>query len=212
LNPYTLRLIVNHLVKQNSPILTSSKEMVSTLLYQLAYMTLYFQGQKALVVKLQKSLLKLIAHVRGHQELFLDQVKAIAQNYAIRFITKQIDFKDESSDGKHFSAQQLLFLEIHLQLGYLREEMNEKYDLNIGKFLEDSEELATIKKYIQIVREKGEFNLLKYLYHLDNLEVGQLETMNQTIETNHPVFKGKTRTFIDFPEVQRVTIKVKEST
>lgn len=90
--------------------------------------------------------------------------------------------------------------------------MNKKHNLHIGKFLEDSEELATVKKYITIVREKADFNLLKYLYHLDNLEAGQLEQMNQVVETQHPAFKVKTRAFIDFPEVQRVTIKIKEST
>lgn len=90
---------------------------------------------------------------------------------------------------------------MHLQLSYLREEVNSKYDLNIGKFLEDSEEISIVKKYIQIIKEKGNFNLLKYLYHLDNLEESQLEMMTQTIETAHPAFKVKTRAFIDFPEV-----------
>lgn len=123
LNPFTLRLVVNHLVKQNSPLLTQGKDTVSALLYQMTLMILYFQDQKRLVTKLQKSMLKLIGHVRKHHEEFREQAKSIAQNYAIRFVTKQIDFKDESSESKHFSPQQLLFLEIHLQLGSLTEEM-----------------------------------------------------------------------------------------
>lgn len=62
------------------------------------------------------------------------------------------------------------------------------------------------------MKEKAEFNLLKYLYHLQNLEASQLEQMNRTIETNHPCFRVKTRAFINFPDVQRVTIKIKEAT
>lgn len=42
LNPYTLRLAVNYLVKRKSPALTASKHVIASLLYTLALMALYF--------------------------------------------------------------------------------------------------------------------------------------------------------------------------
>ena len=72
LNPYVLRLAVNHLVKTNSPILTQTPETVSTLIYLLAFMSLYFQDQKGLVIKLQKTLIKLIVYVRRNSASFKD--------------------------------------------------------------------------------------------------------------------------------------------
>ena len=146
LNPFTLRLITNFLVKQNSAVLTSNHTIVSTLLHQLGHLILNFQEDKSLVIKLQKAMLKLIGHVRHNLEAFRNQTKSIVQNYVVRYVTKQINFQDETSDNKVFSAVQLMFLEIHLQLGSLREDMNAKFDLKVGKFLEDSEHIAMHKR------------------------------------------------------------------
>jgi hypothetical protein len=76
----------------------------------------------------------------------------------------------------------------------------------------DSEPICLIKKYHQILREKDQFDLLKYIYHIENLDKSQIELMNKTIETGHPGFDTQTRSYIDFPEVQRMTVKIKEAT
>lgn len=93
-NPYALRILAKHLAKQNSSILTSSNDTVSSLIYYLSYMILYFQEQKGLTIKLLKTMLKLIGHVRKNLSTFKTQVKSIVQNHVIKFISKQIDYAD----------------------------------------------------------------------------------------------------------------------
>jgi hypothetical protein len=63
-----------------------------------------------------------------------------------------------------------LFLELHLAIEKLREEANQKHGLHIPKFLTDSKAICHVKKYMQILKEKDEFDLLKYLYHLKGLD------------------------------------------
>jgi hypothetical protein len=59
----------------------------------------------------------------------------------------------------------LLYLEIHLQLDALRDEIQESCGIMIPKLTIDSEEISQIKKTRKILEEGENFELLKYLYH-----------------------------------------------
>lgn len=91
------------------------------------------------------------------------------------------------------------------------QEVAEEEGVHIGKTLEDSEAICGVKRNKQILQESDNFNILRYLYHLEQLEDHQRELMNVRIETSHPAFDTMNRAFIELPEVQRLTIKFKES-
>ena len=62
------------------------------------------------------------------------------------------------------------------------------------------------------MRENDNFDLLKYLYHLESLSDDKKKMLNKKLETNHPAFNINTRAKIHFPYVQRVQIKPTEAT
>jgi hypothetical protein len=121
----------------------------------------------------------------------------IIQNELVKVISKEIDF---GSFDAGFSDQQLLFLEIHMQIDGLREELIKSHDVHIGKTIEDSEAICKIKRTKRILQENDKFDILKYLYHLEHLEESNKALMNLNVETNHPAFDVMTRAHIEIPE------------
>jgi len=75
----------------------------------------------------------------------------------------------------------------------------------------DSEDIGKIKKNRKILQEGENFELLKYLYHKNQLDEEKLKLMDLNIENNHPSFDVMTRTYVNIPDVQRVNIKFKEN-
>ena len=130
------------------------------------------------MVKLLRSCLKLVLHASKNSQCLAEtgQIKAVVQSELIKFVTSLVDFTH--AEGSFFTTQQLLFLELHLQVEALRERSNSKHKTNLLQFLEDSTAICEIKKFMQIIRERDSFDLLKYLYHLENLEEHQVELMN----------------------------------
>jgi hypothetical protein len=55
-----------------------------------------------------------------------------------------------------------MFLELHLAIEKIREEANIKHGCKIPKFLSDSKAICHVKKFMQIMKEKDSFDLLKY--------------------------------------------------
>jgi hypothetical protein len=51
------------------------------------------------------------------------------------------------------------------------------------------------------LQESDDFNVLKYLYHLEQLEDHQRELMNLRIETSHPAFDTMNRAYVEIPQV-----------
>jgi hypothetical protein len=51
------------------------------------------------------------------------------------------------------------------------------------------------------LEESDDFNILRYLYHLESLEDHQRELMNLTVETSHPAYDSMCRAKIEIPEV-----------
>jgi hypothetical protein len=58
-----------------------------------------------------------------------------------------------------------------------------------------------VKRNKKILQESDDFNVLKYLYHLEQLEDHQRELMNLRIETSHPAFDTMNRAYVEIPQV-----------
>jgi hypothetical protein len=180
-------------------------------------MVLYFQEQKALVCKLLKSCLKLLCFAKKHCGALVaaGELPRIVENQLVKLATSQIDFKDQShgddGEAKKLTNAQLLFLEIHLKVDELQSKALEGYQLQTIKVLEDSEAMCRVKRNKQLLKEADSFDVLMYLYHLEHLDEDQKALMNVTVETSHPAFDAMTRALVDIPEVQRVTIKFKDT-
>jgi hypothetical protein len=214
LNPYLLRFVSSYLVKEDSPDLLDIKNCVATLLNLHLANVLYFQDHKPLVRKLLKSVVKLIGYAKLHCGALAksEELPGIIQNQLVKEVTSEIDFKDtQESDSKKLAEQQLLFLEVHLQIDSLQAQAAKAHNTHVGKVLEDSEAICQVKRNKKILQERDNFNLLKYLYHLEHLEDHQKALMNVNVETNHPAFDAMTRGFIELPEVQRLKIKFKDT-
>ena len=124
------------------------------------------------MIKLLRSCLKLIDHARVNLKAFSEsgELKEVVQSQIVKFVSSQMNYTDECKDSKYFTNQQLMFLELHLAIEKIREEANLKHGCHIPKFLSDSLAICHVKKFMQIMKEKDSFDLLKYLYHLKALE------------------------------------------
>jgi hypothetical protein len=105
----------------------------------------------------------------------------------------------------------MLFLELHIAIESLREDSNTNMGANIPMFLTDTKAIKYIKRSMQILKEKDDFQLLSYLYHLENISKADKAKMNKTYETIHPEYNVKTRTHLEIPEVDKMTIQVSET-
>ena len=90
-------------------------------------MIIYFQDDKKLVTKLLKSCLKLIEFANKHmvQLTKTGDIAAIVQNKLLKLIIEEVNFKDQVSDNKYFTDQQLIFLELHLKIEELGKKAEE---------------------------------------------------------------------------------------
>ena len=57
----------------------------------------------------------------------------------------------KSNDSKFFSTQQTIFLEIHLAISSMCDRISALHDINLGKVVEDSEEICKIKQLKEIL-------------------------------------------------------------
>lgn len=139
------------------------------------------------------------------------ELAPIIQNKLVNMITKEIDYTYSEDQDSQLSDLQLLLLEIHFMIDSLAEECSKVHNIHIGKILEDTKAISLIKRNKRILQEAEHLNLIKYLYHLEHLEEDQRALMNVNVETSHPAFDTMTRAFIQIPDVQRITIKFKDT-
>lgn len=175
-------------------------------------MIIYFQGDNELIKKLLKSTLRLIVFCQSHA-LDLAQsgeLNGVIQCKLLNLATKSIFFGYDSD--KKFNEQQLFWLEIHLKVDELWKQVNEEFGIKISKILEDSRDISELKQKKQILKEQDNFDLQMYLYHLKNCTQEQKDTMKINLESNNPMFNVMTRSHINMPEVQRMTIRMKDNT
>lgn len=62
------------------------------------------------------------------------------------------------------------------------------------------------------MKEQDNFDLQLYLHHLKSCTEDQKDAMKINMESNKPIFDVMTRCHINMPEVQRMTIRMKDST
>jgi hypothetical protein len=212
LNPYLLRFVTSFLVSQDAKELRVAKNCLTNLLTLHMAMVFYFQGNQALVKKLLKSCLKLTAYCQKHcGELAKSgELQGVIQSKLLNLATSSIDFSPSSD--KKFSEQQLLWLELHLSVDAMGRQAAEEHGVKIGKVLEDSKAISTLKQQKEILKERDNFHLLKYLHHLKNISQEQRDAMKKPVESNKPVFDVMTRSLIQIPEAQRITVKFKDTT
>jgi hypothetical protein len=81
-------------------------------------MIVYFQDEKKVIVKLLKSILKLVEYSKKNIAHLIKcgELKAMVQNKLLKTIIKEIDYTDQSSDQKFFTDQQLILLEVSLKI------------------------------------------------------------------------------------------------
>ena len=81
-------------------------------------MIVYFQDEKKVIVKLLKSILKLVEYSKKNITHLIkcEELKAMVQNKLLKTIIKEIDYTDQSSDQKFFTDQQLILLEVSLKI------------------------------------------------------------------------------------------------
>lgn len=175
-------------------------------------MVIQFQGDSDLVKKLLKSSLKVIQYCEKYAEELAKsgELTGVIQSKLVNIATKAVNFGEPGD--KKFSEQQLYWLEIHLKIDDLWQLANEKFNVNISKALEESEEISKLKKYKQLLREGDKFDFQLYLHHLKNCTDEQKDAIKVNLESNKPIFDVMTRCHIDIPDVQRMTINMKDST
>lgn len=62
---------------------------------------------------------------------------------------------------------------------------------NVDSNLENSQGILSVKRGKQVLRQKDNFDFIKYYIHFQNLETYQKELVHQMIETNHYAFDAK---------------------
>lgn len=206
---------MNYLIKNHSEILFEDKNCLTNIFNMAIIFALYLDKEKNLVPKLLKMCLKIINLARNSIQTSDKNVKSgaingLIQNQLIKLVTSTIDFDTKDSD-RGFNEMQILYLEIHLQLDDLRDKILTKYGILIPKVTVDTESISEIKKSRHILTEGENYGLLKYIFHLGQLDEEKIKLMNLNIESNNPAFDVMTRTHIDIPEVQRVKIIFKDS-
>jgi len=168
LNPFILPAVTKHLLEEDQEFLNEGNA-IATLLNLLIMMALNLQGQayKKLITKLLKQGILLVKYATDHCKVLAknDQLKPIIQNKILKLVTDNINFSKTK-----FSGQQLMFLELHVMINALQEKAGKKYNAFCGKVLEDSDAVLGYVKNKRILQEREGFNLVKYLYHLKNLE------------------------------------------
>jgi hypothetical protein len=212
-NPYLVRFVTGFITKSDISFLKSLEENCLSILLDLhCFLVLYFQNNKLLIPKLLKSCQKIIEYARKHGKELVQwsHLEGIVSSRVVNFITSKIEYEDQSEKDSFFTSQQLLFLELHIAIESLREDSNMTHGANIPMFLTDTKAIKYIKQSMQILKEKDDFQLLAYLYHLENIDKSDKDRMNKTYETIHPEYNVKTRTHIKIPEVDKMTLKVSE--
>jgi hypothetical protein len=112
-----------------------------------------------------------------------------------------------SEQQKFFSTQQIIFLEIHLAISSMCDRISSLHGINLGKVVEDSEDICKIKQLKQILREQEEFSLLRYLMHFESLKDDQKECLNMKITAQEPLLDANCRAYVHVPEVQNLSVK-----
>jgi hypothetical protein len=144
LNPYILRFFTNYLLKENYAELLEVKNTLPTLMNLLLCNVMQFQENKSLVNKLLKCCLRLVTFARKNCGALAKsgQLAPIIQNKLVKLATETIDFKDESTESKWLTNQQLIFLEIHLLLNELAEQVQRVNKIKVDQILVDSEAIC----------------------------------------------------------------------
>ena len=57
----------------------------------------------------------------------------------------------KSNDSKFFSTQQTIFLEIHLAISSMCDRISALHGINLGKVVEDSEDICKIKQLKEVL-------------------------------------------------------------
>jgi len=148
LNPYILRFFTNYFLKENYSELLEVKNTLPTLMNLLLCSVIQFQENKSLVNKLLKCCLRLVTFARKNCGPLAKsgQLAPMIQNKLVKLATETIDFKDESteSDAKWLTNQQLIFLEIHLLLNDIAEQVQRVHKIKVDQILVDSEAICSL--------------------------------------------------------------------
>lgn len=120
-----------------------------------------FLFQKDNVVpKLLKHCLKIIQFLREHEDVTIanGELEKIAKNKLVKAATKYTKWKtDGDSEVKYLTSQQLIFLEIHLAISQMCDQISSKHGIVLGKVVEDSEQICEVKKIKQVLQESKGF-------------------------------------------------------
>lgn len=145
LNPYMLRYFTKYLIKKDSELLLKTKNALTNLINTFFLMIIQFHGSNDMIKKLLKCVLYLITFCQKHSERLAKagELTGVIQNKLLNLATKSINYGHDSD--KKFNEQQLYFLEIHLKVDDLWAHVNEAYGVKIGKLLEDSQDISTLK-------------------------------------------------------------------
>lgn len=168
LNPYLLRYFTKYLVKKESDLFIKHKNSLTNLVNMHLLMVIQFHASVGIVKKLLKSVLYLLNFCLKNSEKLAKagELTGVIQNKLLNQLTKSINYGKE--DDKKFSEQQLYLLELHLKTDDIQMHINKAYGIQIGKVLEDSEDISKLKQQKQILKEGDDFDLQLYLHHLKN--------------------------------------------
>lgn len=214
LNPYLLSFFTSYLVKTDSKELLDIAYCIPNLLNLHLGMIVYFQDEKKVIVKLLKSLLKLVEFSKKNLAHLIksDELKPMVHNKLLKTIIKEIDYTDQTSDKKFFTDQQLILLEISLKIDDLLLEAKKSHGVTLVNSSEYSKAICDFKTNKMILSENDAFDMLLYNQLLDSLDQKDKDKMNVKIETHHPAFDLITRAAVTIPGVENLTLKFKDNT
>jgi hypothetical protein len=215
-NPYLLKFTVGWLLDQ-----AAKDEACKAIIQQEnalsnvfgIHLCLVFLFQKdPIAKKLLKQAVKIVEYMGANEDAFLKngELARIAGNKLVRAATLKIDWQD-GTEQKIFSAQQIMFLEVHLAISRMCDRISSLHGVALGKVVEDCENVCKIKVIKQQLLDSEKFDLLKYLLHYESLDEREQKCLNLKVQTTEPSLRADCRAYVSIPEVQKVNIKATES-
>jgi len=151
LNPYMLIFISKFIINGKKVEVLKVKNLLANFINLLLLFSISFYENKILTIKLLKMVAKLLVFAKENSAVLAKsgEMELIIKNSLIKEATKVINFEDEaSSNSLKFTDSQLIFMELHLMLDRLRDYVEEKDGVYIGRILEDSQEMSLVKRNI----------------------------------------------------------------
>lgn len=176
LHPSLLRFAINICLEFRVTVVRESKTYLPTLMGLALgfYLKFWVPNDSSVPMKLLSTCQSIVFFTQEYLDelLVTDVVSKIINTPILTYVIKEIDYTVDS-----FSDVQKLLLEVYLSIITLKD-MAEEKNAKIDSILQMTPGISLAKRCLRIVREKQDFQLLKYYVHLEALPAHVTKSMN----------------------------------